>query len=86
MAYNLQLFSMDKKKPGIERNTPAEKGKNDDPNLRDHSGIQPGASTVSRSDSDYINENKSETASENFREDEFGKDADRSFDEIEKEE
>jgi hypothetical protein len=85
MAYNLQLFSMDKKKTGIQRNTPAEQGKNDDPNLRDHSGIQPGASTISNSDTDELNSKISETASDNFREEEFGKDADRSFDENEKE-
>jgi hypothetical protein len=72
-----------KKNRPIERNTPAEEGGNDDPNLRDHSGIQPGVSTISSSETDRVNEAYQELASDNFREDEFGKDADKSFDEIE---
>ena len=44
-----------------QRNRPAEQGKNDDPELRDRSGIQPGTGTISRSDSDPDNENRTKT-------------------------
>lgn len=74
---------MENKKADIQRNTPAEAGKNHDPNLRDYSGIQPGASTISSSDTDGANEKVTRTASDNFREEEFGKDADATFDDVE---
>jgi hypothetical protein len=83
MAYILQQLSMENKKTDIKRNTPSEQGTNDDPNLRDYSGLQPGVSTISSSDTDEVNENVTRMASDNFREEEFGKDADKAFDEIE---
>ena len=76
------MVNMEKNKSDIVRNTPAEKGRDNDPNLRDRSGIQPGVSTISNSNSDELNEEISKTASDNFNEDDFGKDADTAFDEI----
>ena len=44
------------------RNRPAEKGRNDDPDLRDRSGIQPGTGTISRSETDPENEIRTRTS------------------------
>jgi pyocin large subunit-like protein len=68
------------------RNTPTEKGRNNDPNLRDESAAQPGISTVSNSDYDEANEDLTKTAADDFREkNDFDPNADRSFDETGKE-
>ena len=65
------------------RNVPTEKGRNNDPNLRDESAIQPGISTVSNSDYDDKNDELTETAAEDFREeDNDNTKPDRSFDEV----
>ena len=39
------------------RNMPTEKGRNNDPNLRDESAIQPGINTISNSDYDKPTKN-----------------------------
>ena len=68
------------------RNRQTEKGRNNDPNLRDESAIQPGISTVSNSNYDDQNEELTKTAADDFREDDdFDPRADRSFDEMDEE-
>jgi hypothetical protein len=67
------------------RNQPTEEGRNNDPNLRDESAIQPGINTTSSSDYDDDNEELTKTAADDFREeDDFDANADRSFDEADK--
>jgi hypothetical protein len=65
------------------RNTPAEKGRNNDPDLRNDSAVQPGISTVSNSNYDGDNEGLTQTAKDDFMTgDEQGdQNADRSFEE-----
>lgn len=67
----------------LSRNKPTEEGRNNDPNLRDESAAQPGINTVSNSDYDEDNEELTESAADDFRE-EDGSDAhaDPSFDEV----
>jgi hypothetical protein len=68
------------------RNVPAEKGRDNDPDLRDESAIQPGINTVSSSEYDNDNEELTRTAADDFREeDDFDSRADRSFDETDEE-
>lgn len=65
------------------RNVPTEKGRDDDPNLRDETAIQPGINTVSNSDYDDENEELTETAASDFREDDSADSKpDPSFDEV----
>jgi hypothetical protein len=65
------------------RNVPTEKGRDNDPNLRDETAIQPGISTVSNSDYDDDNEELTETAADDFREvDKGDSKPDPSFDEV----
>lgn len=65
------------------RNVPTEKGRDNDPNLRDETAIQPGISTVSNSDYDDDNKNLTATAADDFREDDTdGSKPDPSFDEV----
>ena len=64
------------------RNQPTEKGKDNDPNLRDESAAQPGISTVSNSKYDKDNDKLTETAADDFREKEDDAHADPSFDEV----
>jgi hypothetical protein len=52
-------------KKDIGRNRPAEEGRKNDPNIRDRSGIQPGASTISKSDTDEVNEDLTRTTTDN---------------------
>ncbi len=74
---------MEKNKLNPNRNRPADKGRNNDPYTRDDSGQQPGVSTMSNSgNNEEFNERLSSTASDNFREKNFGSDADSAFDEI----
>lgn len=49
------------------RNEPTEKGRKNDPDLRDESAAQPGISTVSNSDYDDDNQQLTETAKDDFR-------------------
>lgn len=65
------------------RNRPSVEGRNNDPNIRDKSALQPGISTISSSDTDEENNKLTKTASDDFREEEFGEDADKTFDEEE---
>lgn len=67
----------------LSRNQPTEEGRNNDPNLRDESATQPGISTVSNSNYDDDNEELTETAADDFREeDNSDAHADPSFDEV----
>lgn len=68
-------------KEQIERNRSADQGRNNDDQLRDQSGIQPGASTIKRSDTDSANEALSETAGDGFRKGKKDERADPRFDE-----
>ena len=63
------------------RNRPAEKGENNDPNLRDEDAIQPGLNTISSTKNDDVNQHLTKTASDDFREDNTGDEkADKTFD------
>lgn len=65
-----------------KRNRPSDEGKQNDPNIRDESAVQPGVSTLSTSKNDEVNQNLTRTASDSFREDGEGDDkADKRFDE-----
>jgi hypothetical protein len=65
----------------ITRNRPTEKGRSNDPNLRDEDARQ-GGNTMSTSDTDSAKENLTRTTSDNFREDSEGDEqADKRFDE-----
>jgi len=73
-------------KKGLRRNEPAEKGENNDSNLRDESALQPGISTVSKSTYDDDNEELTETAADDFREENnLDRNADPTFDEVDNE-
>ncbi len=64
-----------------DRNRPAEKGRSNDPDLRDESAEQPGSSTISSSDTDEANQHLTKTAADNFRTDDNEDDgADPAFD------
>lgn len=64
------------------RNKPTEKERDNDPNLRDATAIQPGISTVSNSDYDNENEKLTKTGADDFREEDNSDDhSDISFDE-----
>ena len=73
---------MDKKSDEIKRNIPSEEGRRNDPHIRDESAQQPGVSTISSSDFDDENERTTKTASDSFRTENWGTDADPAFDEI----
>jgi hypothetical protein len=65
----------------ITRNRPTEKGRRNDPNLRDEDARQ-GANTMSTSETDSAKERLTRTSSDNFREDSDGDEkADKRFDE-----
>ena len=68
----------------MKRNRPSDVGKDNDPDLRDGTALQPGASTVSSSVTDEVNNSLTETASDDFSEKEFGDDADKTFNETER--
>jgi hypothetical protein len=68
------------------RNQPTDNGRNNDPDLRDESAIQPGINTVSNSNYDEDNEELTKTAAGDFRrKNDFDPNADPSFDEIDQE-
>lgn len=69
------------KKNDTGRNRPTEKGRDNDPDLRDESAIQPGADTVSSSDTDPANQRLTRTSADSFRTEDDDPQADRSFDE-----
>lgn len=65
-----------------KRNRPADEGKQNDPNIRDESAVQPGVSTLSSSKNDDVNQHLTRTASDDFTEDSEGDEqADKRFDE-----
>ncbi len=65
-----------------KRNRPSDEGKQNDPNIRDKSAAQPGASTLSSSGNDEVNQHLTRTASDDFREEGEGDEkADKRFDE-----
>ena len=46
------------------RNRPSSEGESNDPNLRDESAAQPGVSTMSSSDTDYLNQETTQSVSD----------------------
>jgi hypothetical protein len=46
------------------RNRPSSEGENNDPDFRDESAAQPGVSTMSSSDTDYLNEETTQSVSD----------------------
>ena len=66
----------------ITRNTPADEGRNNDPNVRDQSAQQPGTNTMSGSDTDSLNQKLTKTASDSFRDAKDDERADKPFDEV----
>jgi hypothetical protein len=46
------------------RNRPSSEGESNDPNLRDASAAQPGVSTMSSSDTDYLNQETTQSVSD----------------------
>ena len=66
-----------------KRNKTADEGHNDDPQLRDDSGIQPGVRTVSKGKNDSQDEQLTETAADDFKTDnQTGAKPDRTFDQV----
>ena len=71
---------MDQHQKDINRNRPADAASDTDPKLRDHSGQQPGTSTMSKTDHDELNHDLTRTSKDNYRQESFGEDADPAFD------
>lgn len=72
---------MPDEKDDFARNTPSEKGRNNDPYMRDEDARQ-GGNTMSSSDTDSAKENLTRTTSDGFHEDSPGDEkADKRFDE-----
>ena len=65
------------------RNRPADEGTSNDPNLRDESAAQPGISTMSGSDTDYLNEETTQSVSDIPETSDFDDDADEELDDEE---
>ncbi len=63
------------------RNRPSNEGMGNDPNLRDESAAQPGISTMSGSDTDYSNEETTQSVSDIPETSDFDDDADDDLDE-----
>ena len=77
-----KIFFMNQEKDDhIIRNTPSEKGRDNDTDIRDESAIQPGADTISSSNTDAANQKTTKTAADGFKTP-FGADADAAFDDI----
>jgi hypothetical protein len=64
-----------------KRNEPAQQGRDNDPDLRDNSAIQPGAGTISSSETDQANESPSRTGGQDPRSSDDAKE-DRTFDDV----
>lgn len=62
------------------RNRPANEGFDSDPNLRDESAAQPGVNTMSDGGSDYLNEETTQSVSDNPETSDFDDDADETLD------
>lgn len=65
-----------------ERNRPSKEGRDNDPNIRDESALQPGVSTISSSDTDGASKDTTQIASDNFRTEPRDEKADTRFDEV----
>jgi hypothetical protein len=65
-----------------ERNRPSKEGRDNDPNVRDYSAVQPGVSTISSSDTDEANKDTTQTASDGFRTAPRDDKADTRFDDV----
>ena len=73
---------MKKNNKEVERNRPSEKGRNNDPSLRDESASQPGVSTMSDSKTDDSDQDLSRTSRDQYRtNDNEDEKADKAFDE-----
>ena len=65
-----------------KRNRPAEKGRRNDPNVRDEDARRSDLNTISSNDNEDVDQNLTRTTSDNFREDAPGDEkADKRFDE-----
>jgi hypothetical protein len=64
-----------------ERAQPVDKGRRNDPNLRDETASQPGVNSISNSNYDDDNQRTTKTAADWFKTP-FGKDADPAYDDI----
>ena len=73
---------MKKESTDPQRNRPAEKGRDNDPNIRDYAAPRPNVSTVSDNDYKGANEKVTKTVSENHPSSESDKYADRHFEDI----
>lgn len=62
-------------------NRPSGEGTANDPNLRDESAARPGTGTLSGSDSDYLNEETTQSVSDIEDTSDFDDDADEELDE-----
>jgi hypothetical protein len=68
------------------RNRTSEEGLGNDPSLRDESAAQPGISTVSGSDTDYLNEETTQSVSDNPDTSDFDDDDDLTEEDFEDDE
>jgi hypothetical protein len=68
------------------RNRTSEEGLGNDPSLRDESAAQPGISTVSGSDTDYLNEETTQSVSDNPDTSDFDDDDDSTEEDFEDDE
>jgi hypothetical protein len=67
----------------FNRNNPSDKGRDNDPNIRDESAAQPGVNTMSSARNDEANQHLTRTAADNFDESNSDADADTRFNEVE---
>jgi hypothetical protein len=76
---------MDKEKD-ITRNRPSREGRDNDPNIRDESALQPGMNTISPSGTDGANNQVTDSALGNAETTEFDTEpnADPTFDEVDR--
>ena len=70
----------------IKRNRPSGEGRDNDPNIRDESAMQPGISTISESGTDDVNQRVTSSAMDGPELTAFDTDtnADPSFDDVDK--
>jgi len=79
LHYQKHFMSINVNDPS--RNRPSNEGFGNDPNLRDDSAAQPGISTMSGSDTDYSNEETTQSVSDIPETSDFDDDADEDLDE-----
>lgn len=84
-SHYLKQIIMNQDKDLFNRNRPSDKGESNDPNTREESAQQPGASTYSSNDKENVNQELTRTAENDFSGDDFGADADAKFDEVNRE-